>query len=202
MCALGNEPVRNLNTFIAEQRLVGEFLFTLVLFSHGVETVYNNISSNNIPEFTYQQYRVGGATALYDAIGSVISSETDDENNDVICVILTDGEENSSRTYTKNQISTMIKNKEEKGWVFHFLAANQDAFAVGTSMGISNNMNFEYTPQGYSSAMQSVSISISGLRNLIINSGTAQPIHPTPTTSTSSIASVSYSEKISSIPLP
>lgn len=177
MYVLGNEPVRSLNSFLTEQKIVGEFLFTLALFSNTVEMVYDNVSSNDITTFTEDQYRVGGGTALYDAIGQVLSSEKDDHksDNDVICVILTDGLENCSRKFSQSQISNMIKTKEECGWKFMYLGANQDAFAVGGSIGITNSINFEHNPTGYSNAMQSVSISMSAIRNLDLQSATLTP---------------------------
>ncbi len=69
----------------------------------------------------------------------------------VIFAILTDGEENSSREFKREQIMEMIKDKKEKSkWEFIFLAANQDAIQAGMSMGIQakDSFNFHATKQG------------------------------------------------------
>ena len=55
----------------------------------------------------------------------------------VIVCIVTDGMENDSKEYNNNTIMNLInKQKEKKKWGFIYLAANQDAFAVGNSLGI------------------------------------------------------------------
>ena len=51
-------------------------------------------------------------------------------------VILTDGEENSSKKYTRAHINDLISDRRNKGWEFVFLAANQDAITTGKEMGI------------------------------------------------------------------
>jgi hypothetical protein len=52
-------------------------------------------------------------------------------------VILTDGEENASREFTPQQIRDLIRSREATGtWTFVYLAANQDAWAVGGQLGI------------------------------------------------------------------
>jgi hypothetical protein len=62
-----------------------------------------------------------------------------------LVVILTDGEENSSQHYSSAKIKEMITEMQEAyGWAFVFLAADQDAFAAATNMGIyaSNTLNW------------------------------------------------------------
>merc|ERR1712110_1058357 len=74
-------------------------------------------------------------TALYDAIGETLTNYENESDN--IMVILTDGEENSSRKWTQKMVQDKIsKFTDEKGWIFHYLGANQDAWAVGSSIGI------------------------------------------------------------------
>lgn len=59
----------------------------------------------------------------------------------MVFVIVTDGEENSSREFTRDQIRTMVEHQQSAyKWQFTFLAANQDAFAAGGSMGIAHTV--------------------------------------------------------------
>ena len=52
-------------------------------------------------------------------------------------VILTDGEENSSRNITREKLFDLIKNRESQmGWEFVYLSANKDAIKAGTSLGM------------------------------------------------------------------
>jgi hypothetical protein len=49
----------------------------------------------------------------------------------VVFVFVTDGEENSSREFTRDQIRKMVEHQQlAYKWPFTFLAANQDAFAA------------------------------------------------------------------------
>ena len=45
--------------------------------------------------------------------------------------IQTDGKENSSRRYNKNQIKEMITEKKNKEWDIVFAACNIDSFETG-----------------------------------------------------------------------
>jgi hypothetical protein len=82
---------------------------------------------------------------LLDAIGRTIdevgkrlaATPESDRPGKVIFAILTDGEENSSRRFTKHQVFDMIRHQQEKyAWEFIFLAANQEAIATAAGIGI------------------------------------------------------------------
>jgi hypothetical protein len=60
-------------------------------------------------------------------------------------IITTDGLENASREYFKEQIKEMIREKEEKcGWEFLFLASNIDAVSTADSIGIKKERAVNY----------------------------------------------------------
>lgn len=81
-------------------------------------------------------------TALMDAIGTTITKVEkydgiNEKNNKVLFVIITDGQENDSKEYTKDTIKRMISDKQEKdGWEFVFLGANIDAASEAKSIGV------------------------------------------------------------------
>ena len=55
----------------------------------------------------------------------------------VLFVIITDGEENSSRKYSTAQIKERIEHQKEKyGWEFVFFGANMDAVMEAGKLGI------------------------------------------------------------------
>ena len=55
----------------------------------------------------------------------------------VLFVIITDGEENSSRKYSTGQIKERIEHQKEKhGWKFAFFGANMDAVMEASKLGI------------------------------------------------------------------
>jgi hypothetical protein len=77
----------------------------------------------------------------------------------VVFVILTDGEENSSREYNLQAVRTLITQQKEKfNWDFVFLGANQDAVLTGTTMGFDagSSMTYDAGSEGVTSMAGSV----------------------------------------------
>merc|ERR1711981_237125 len=108
--------------------------FTLVKFNTD-SRLEEHPSVETAPELTNSNYCPSGMTALYDAIGETLHTYKDEKDN--IMVIITDGHENSSWKFNQKKIQDLIKSyTDEKGWIFHYLGANQDAWAVGQSIGI------------------------------------------------------------------
>ena len=97
---------------------------------------------------TRRNYLPGGSTALLDALGDAIDHTikvqkmlADDERaGNVVFVIITDGEENSSCRFSAKKIKQMISHEQEKyGWEFIFLGANIDAVETASHYGIKAN---------------------------------------------------------------
>lgn len=93
-----------------------------------------------------ENYKIGGCTALYDAIctgidelGEKFAAMSEEERPDaVVFAILTDGFENASKKFTVEDVKNRITHQSEKySWNFRFLAANQDAVLTGREMGLS-----------------------------------------------------------------
>lgn len=131
----------------------GDAKYTLATFSSGngwgtdvidsemVTYVTDKMLVADVPHLTKQNYVPKGGTPLYDAVAKVIKKiEADYASRKrkprILVMIMTDGDENASREYNKDKIAALIKEKEEQNWQFGYLGANQDAWAVGSSMGI------------------------------------------------------------------
>jgi hypothetical protein len=158
METMGDEPIQGLNNFYIKQKESGAFTSTLVFFNENVTFHHKNVTGNDVPHLTNKDYNRGGMTALYDAIGKSIEYQKSIKTENVIFVILTDGLENASREYSKETISKMTKKMEkEHNWLFMYLGANQDSFAVSAGLGIHNSANYDYSPLGCSQIMRSIS---------------------------------------------
>lgn len=154
------EPaVAAFNDFVKSQLDVpGDARLTLVQFDDAYEVPVSAKPIQNVPQLTAATYTPRGSTALLDAIGRTIK-ETDhrisalpdtEKPGKVILAIFTDGEENASREYTSKHISDLIRlYRDQKGWEFLFLAANQDAIASASSMHmdahLSGNVSFSFS---------------------------------------------------------
>lgn len=162
MATMGDEPRQCLNSFYEDQKKVGDFLTTLVFFNHEVRFKHTNISSSNITDLTKEDYHPDGTTALYDAIGKTIDYQKSQSVDDVIVVILTDGQDNCSRLYSRSDIKEMIQTMEQDhNWNFIYLGANQDSFQVAKGLGIINSIDYDNTSEGFCVVMRTVSETVS-----------------------------------------
>jgi len=159
------------NSFLDDQRAEdGDATVTLVDFNTNVDVTYRERAIENAPELTEAAYTPSGGTALHDAIVTAIEEADgqfggmDDAQmpENVIIVVLTDGKENSSKTPTPT-VRKMIEARQEEGWEFLFIGANQDAALTGENIGVdkqqtlSMDASSEGTQAAYDSASERVS---------------------------------------------
>jgi uncharacterized protein YegL len=127
-----------------------DYGFSLTLFDTVVEMKYKAVPLAEVAKLDDATYRPSGNTALLDAIGNTVQTVSTDGFDKTITVIMTDGEENSSREWTSQAIRELIKNKEAAGnWTFVFLGANLDAFAQGANLGVPMANAVRYDPANY-----------------------------------------------------
>ena len=127
MAGSESDTIGGYNSFInKEKKSNTNSLVTTVLFDNNYHRLYDRVNINNVKKLTSKEYYVGGCTALYDAIGITIN-EMDKNNPDkVLFVITTDGLENASREYNKNNIKKLIES--HKNYEFIFLGAGIDSY--------------------------------------------------------------------------
>jgi hypothetical protein len=168
MGSIAPSTVEGFNKFLMEQQnSEGEAFITLVQFDDRYEVNYSSIPVKNAqPLILGESFVPRGSTALLDAIGKTIEELKTDR--DVVFVIITDGEENSSKTYKRKAINTMIENlQKEEDWKFLFLAANQDAIKSGSSLGIKadNSITYAATADGAYNIFTTVSSNMASYRS-------------------------------------
>ena len=148
MGGIKDDTIGGYNTFIEKQREVpGTATVTLVQFDDKYEVNYTAMNIKEVPKLNKDSFVPRGMTALVDAMGKSIDAtgrrikemnEADRPEN-VIFVVITDGEENHSRTYSHNKVMDSIKHQTDKyNWLFVYLGANQDAIKVGGTFGFSS----------------------------------------------------------------
>jgi hypothetical protein len=65
-------------------------------------------------------------------------------------VVITDGQENSSRLYTRHDVRTRVeKQTQDYKWQFVYFGANQDTFKEAQGYGISYDYTLKYSPNDY-----------------------------------------------------
>ena len=135
--------IAGFNQYVATLRgEPAETLVTLTLFnSRRTEVRYHAAPVAQVHELDVETYRPRDTTPLYDAIGRTLTAARLQvpEDSRKLCVILTDGEENASRNYTRAQIFDMIKAYENEGWMFLYLGADHDVWAAGEELGVAEH---------------------------------------------------------------
>ncbi len=108
----------------------------------------------DIADLTRDDYDPRGNTPLYDAIGETIRRcESIVSGRPVLCVIITDGQENASKEFDLDKIKSLIKYKESEGWTFTFLGANIDSYAVGGAQGYKSGNISNYAASNIGATM-------------------------------------------------
>jgi uncharacterized protein YegL len=156
MSGLEADTIGGFNSMLTKQQAVeGDCLVTTVLFDNNYELLHDRIDLKAVSPMTDKEYQVGGCTALLDAIGRTIHKIGNAQKNTaddyraekVMFVIITDGEENSSREYTADKVKSQIERQKNKyGWEFIFLGANIDAVETAGRYGISADRAVNYMP--------------------------------------------------------
>ncbi len=116
-----------------------DYLFSLTLFDTQVAYRDVAIPLRSVRKLDHKSYQPGGNTALNDAIGITVRKIDADrpQVDKVVTVIMTDGEENSSREWTHDAVKALISQKESEGtWTFVFLGATPDTWDQGRAYGI------------------------------------------------------------------
>lgn len=172
------------NAFIDTQKEAkGTCHVTLAQFDTRYETVYSATPLNEVPALDLQPR---GCTALYDSMGKIITETSAYLNSlpkkkrpaSIICAIMTDGMENSSREWTSASIKKLVEEKTKEGWQFLYMGADQDAIEEAGKMGIIADNAMTYTRGNVEDAMRATSMNVASYRGLVASG--------------SALASVSY----------
>lgn len=176
MQSMRDDAMGGFNAFLEDQKKApGDAELTVLLFDDEHITLHDAAKLEDVQPLTEETYVPRGGTALYDAVGRTINvlkasidARADDKKpSKVIVVIVTDGYENASKEFTQPQVFEQIKKlKADKGWKFIFLAADQNALAVGQSLGVGKSMSAVLTGGkiGARAGYRSANAMVRGLR--------------------------------------
>jgi len=148
MAAMGSEPLEALNSFIKDQQSVisedGARL-SLWMFDTNASLIIDDQLLKDVKPIT--NYVPIGMTAMYDAIGKAVSLKYNKNKKDnVVCMVITDGCDNSSEEFTVDDTRRLINLAENNdNWKFIFLGA-KDIFSQGANTGFDNGRCVSYSP--------------------------------------------------------
>lgn len=141
-------------------------LVSIIRFNTQVYKDFIDVAPKNLPKVTSETYAPDGSTALYDAVGLIVNEYKTKLKNaldtKVFINIFTDGEENASTEYTKEQIALLLHQVQtDLGWVVTYVGANQDVSSVakGLNIPLGNAMSYSADHVGTLLAFQTMSSS-------------------------------------------
>jgi len=143
------ERIKELADRFPEQKLLTSF----TLFNHLILPTWSMRRPEDVQPISFSDFRPEGSTALLDAIGITLQGlikkvgrEVECDEASVVVVIITDGYENASRSFTLPQVSSMIKELESTGrWTFSYLGATLDAVDIAVSLNIKESNAMSYS---------------------------------------------------------
>lgn len=177
MSSIQDDIKGSFNEFLKKQREEpGKTVFDLFQFNDEVRRPVKSADLAKFHDDLMAKYDCSGCTALNDAVCIAIDTvghmfadmEEAERPEHILCVIITDGMENASREYTSKDVKDRIEHqKTAYKWDFQFLAANQDAFATGESIGLdkSSCMNFVADAAGVNMLCSRMNLCMDKIRN-------------------------------------
>lgn len=175
MQSIRGDAEGGVNAFLHQQaREPGEAFVTLIEFDHEYDFIYRGVPIRNCSDY---KLTPRGSTALLDTLGRAIT-ETGirlnlmteaDRPGLVIFVIMTDGQENASREFTRERVREMIGHQQQHyHWQFTFLGANQDAFAEAGLLGVDPTASVKFSPEKVAASLKATSNKVSRMRQQVL----------------------------------
>jgi len=138
------ETIKDVESKFPEQR---HFISLVSFNGGGVKEILWNEEVKKLHSINGKLYQPAMSTPLYDAIGKSVSRLREelpaDVSSNVLVTILTDGEENASREYSRSHISALINELKSGSWTFAYIGANHDVEKAARNISIKNYLHFE-----------------------------------------------------------
>lgn len=159
MESIATDTIGGFNAFLASQKAApGTATVSLAQFdSESHDVLYEMRPIGEAPNLSAVTFVPRGSTPLFDsmmkiinATGAAIEAMPEAERpSQVYVVILTDGLENASREFSRDQVFAKVKHQEDVyKWRFIYLGANQDAIKAGGAIGINMASSVSYQGTG------------------------------------------------------
>ena len=150
-----NETINTIRSAQEEFVATQKHTLTLVTFDSGsnrpdVRTMIDNVPIAEVKEF--RDYKPGGGTPLYDAMGQSLTHLHDRIKNDkdatAVVTVLTDGMENTSKEWKATSLRRLIEQLKSEGWSFAYMGSAHNVKEVTDLLSIENVVEFSHDDIG------------------------------------------------------
>jgi hypothetical protein len=171
MSSAWTETVSGFRAFVKDLKTKAEgveYLFSLTTFDTLVEAPYVAKPVAEIDENLLDDPKHGprGRTALYDAVGTTVKQILDNRQgvDKIIVVIVTDGQENSSREWNKDALQKSVESCLAAGdWTFTYLGTQPETWDDAAAFGINAGAARSYDPTMAHAAYAATSHAVRGM---------------------------------------
>ncbi len=144
-----NETLNGFKVFVNDLKKKDDvkYLFSLVTFDTQIDVPLVAVPIADVDANILAQYPPRGGTALYDALGRTLAGELEMAavSDKEIVLIVTDGEENASKTWTKDVIHAIVDGKLKEGLTtFQYLGAQPESWSDSAKIGLGGANTVQY----------------------------------------------------------
>lgn len=169
MAKVCDDTIGGINTFLTEQRKVaGTATVSLATFASDYTLIHDFVPLEQVGDLTNKTYKPAGFTALLDSVGKLVDDtgtklhkmQENERPSQVLFLIVSDGEENRSKEFTRSQIFDTISHQRNKyNWNFIYIGCSQDQIQEAANLGIStkNVALYDQTKAGSRRMFKSIS---------------------------------------------
>jgi uncharacterized protein YegL len=151
-----DDTVGGINTMINELKMNASnddiIKISLKLFDHEEIILWNCKPLNEVTELSVSDFIPRGSTALLDALGNTLNyfmkrrAINPNDYDSCLIYLATDGLDNASNRYSKEQIKVLIREAKEKYNIdVIYLGANQNAILEANNIGINPGQAINYS---------------------------------------------------------
>lgn len=156
---------RGYNEFVDGQKKAGGICYVSTLMFDSLRTyLHSRAPIHQVPKIDPKIWAPNSMTALRDAVGEAVRQAQKDEKIieawhpgipvHTTIAIITDGEENDSKIWSRAALQELVCTARIQGFTFLFQAANQDSAKVAEALGIDPDYSgdFDNNDQGVHSS--------------------------------------------------
>lgn len=120
------------------------------------DVLRSGVDAERWRKVTNDEVNPRGMTPLYDAIGKIVTLAEKDRPEKAVIVIMTDGEENSSREMTKASAKAALDRIRKRGWEVVFLGTEFSNFNDAEGVGQTSSRNMAVAKEQLNDSMRSL----------------------------------------------
>ena len=153
MESIKDRVIQSMNEFLMHQRQIPHCYIHLFAFSNTIKIISQCQEIQKVRLLDATSYIPYGSSALYDAIGMILTTQFFNEKDINMFILLTDGMENSSYHFHRTQIQHLIQ-KHQKFIHFMWIGSHQYSTLVGKELGINHDACLSFDDEGIECAIQ------------------------------------------------